>query len=388
MAYDGVISWIANAFNRCYFFSDMDRVCLFFNDLAIYRRAIYKMIDQEYDCDWFIEDIDTGIREFDANELKRVKRLPVCSMGPFYLVKGLTKLLKKEYSIYFVLGSTRNLSLFAFCLIKKLFYPRKRVYFWTHGFYGKESWAELFFWKRPFFKLPNGLFPYSDYCKTLMVNKGFNPDKIFPIHNSLDYDSQLLLRKSVMPSGFYFEHFGNSDPVLIIIGRLNLRKRLDLLFEAVDILRNRGESYNIVLVGDGEDKNKLQQMASEMQLIERTWFYGPCYDERQNATLLVNSDMCVVPGDIGLTAIHALMFGVPAITHNCFKYQGPEFEAIKPGFTGDFYEYGSVESLANVISNWFNTHNNREKVRTDCYGEIDSNWNPYYQLNVIREHLK
>lgn len=363
------------------------KVCMFFNDLAVYRKAIYKMLDVEYDCDWYIEDIDTRVKEFDESELKTVLRLPIKNIGPFYVVKGLLSLLKNDYDVYFVLGATRNLSLFIFCLWKRIFYPNKRIYFWTHGYYGKENKIELFFWKRPLFKQPDGIFPYSNYSKELMVSDGFNPDRIHPIHNSLAYEEQLQLRNSMEFSNVYFSHFGNTNPVIIMIGRLNLRKHLDMLFYAVNILKQEGENYNIVLIGDGEDKSKLESIAIEEGIINQVWFYGACYDENKNAELLYNADMCVVPGDIGLTAIHSLMYGVPAITHNCFMYQGPEFEAIIPNISGDFYEYGSVNSLANVISKWFKEHKNREEVRRDCYREIDTSWNPYFQMKVIKQYL-
>ena len=101
---------------------------------------------------------------------------------------------------------------------------------------------------------------------------------------------------------------------------------------------------------------------------------------------MYNADLCVVPGDIGLTAIHSLMFGTPAISHNCFKYQGPEFEAIKSGITGDYYKYGSVENLADIISLWFKNHN-RQEVRNNCYKEIDTSWNPAYMFEVVKKHL-
>lgn len=364
------------------------RVCLFFNDLAIYRKAIYTMIDQEFDCDWYIEDIDTGVKLFDERELKRVCRLSVRHIGPFYWVKGLLKLLWKDYDVYLMLGSTANLSLFAFGLLKKLFFSKKRLYFWSHGFYGKESRAEMILWKKPLFKLADAIFPYGEYSKGLMIKSGFKEDALHPIHNSLDYDEQLIIRKSIHPSSVFSEHFGNDNPVLVMIGRLNLRKHLDLLFEAIAFLREKGEFYNIVLIGDGEDRSKLEELAQDKVLVNQTWFFGACYDESKNASLLYNADLCVVPGDIGLTAIHSLMFGTPSITHNCFKYQGPEFEAIKPGVTGDFYEYGSVHSLADTISRWFGNHKDcRESVRRACYSEIDSNWNPYYQINVIKKYL-
>ncbi len=362
------------------------KICMFFNDLAVYRRAIYKMLDEEYDCEWYIEDVNTGVKEFDASELKRVHRLPVRKRGSFYTVKGFLKLLRQDFDVYFVLGATRNFTLFVFCVLKRLFYPDKRVYFWTHGLYGKETKAELLLWKIPFFKLANGIFTYGEYSKGLLIKNGINPEKVFVIHNSLSYDEQLELRNSLTPTNIYNEHFGNSLPVLVMIGRLNGRKHLDMLFHAVAILKEKGEGYNIILIGDGECKESLIQLARDKGLEKQVWFYGACYDEKTNAELLFNSDMCVVPGDTGLTAIHSLMFGVPVVTHNCFKYQGPEFEAIKSGITGDYYEYGSIENLAAIISSWFKNHN-REEVRNNCYKEIDTLWNPIFQYEVVKKHL-
>ena len=363
------------------------KVCMFFNDLAVYRKAIYKKLDEEYDCEWYLEDVNTGVKEFDASELKSVHRLPVKRIAPFYWVKGLIPLLNKDFDIYFVLGQTANLSLFFFCIVKRLFFSKKRVYFWTHGFYGKESRFEMLIWKKPLFKLPDGLFTYGEYSRSIMIREGFNPDKIHPIHNSLAYDEQLVLRNSLRPSDIYKSHFKNDNPVLVMIGRLNLRKHLDMLLYAVSLLKHKGEKYNIVLIGEGDDREKLQEIVNLEEMNDRVWFYGACYDENKNAELLFNADLCVVPGDIGLTAIHSLMFGTPAISHNCFMFQGPEFEAIVPNKTGAFYEYGSIESLADEVSKWFHEHKNREIVRKDCYNEIDLYWNPYFQMDVMRKYL-
>lgn len=66
----------------------------------------------------------------------------------------------------------------------------------------------------------------------------------------------------------------------------------------------------------------------------------------------------------------------------------PEYEAIKPGQTGDFFECNKVQSLARTISKWFaEKKDKREEVRQACYNEIDTNWNPYYQMDVIKKNL-
>lgn len=362
---------------------------MFFNDLALYRKAIYKKIDEIYACDWFIEDVDKGVKEFDASELSSVTRLPIKKMGPFYKVKGLKELLKEDYDVYFMLGATRNLSLITFCLRKRLFYRQKKVYLWSHGYYGKESWIEKVFWKRPMFKMADGIFTYGDFAKRLMVEDGFDDTKVYPIHNSLDYDNQLVLRKEMKASDIYKEHFNNSCATIVFIGRLTEIKRLDMLIAAVSILKRQGEQYNLVFIGDGVMREKLEAQVNESGIEQQVWFFGACYDDRQNAELVYNADLCVAPGNIGLTSIHALMFGCPAISHDNFYYQMPEFEAIKPGKTGNFYKYGSIEDLASTISRWFKSNNDRRnEVRQACYDEIDSFWNPYYQLDVITKNLK
>lgn len=361
------------------------KVCMFFNDLALYRKAIYKMLDEEYDCDWYIEDADTGVKEFNPSELHHVERLSVKNIGPFYRTKGLRALLKKDYDIYFMLGATRNLSLFSFCLLKRILYSKKRVYFWTHGYYGKENWFEKTLWKRPLLKMADGLFTYGDYAKKLLEKDGFNENRIFPIHNSLDYDRQIELRKQLKSSTVYTDKFGNANPVILFIGRLSPVKQLDLLVEAIGLLHNYGKEYNLVFVGDGDMKDHLSKQVAQNGLADNTWFYGACYDERKNAELIYNADLCVAPGNIGLTAIHVLMFGCPAISHNDFSWQMPEFEAIHPGKTGDFFKRGNAESLTEVIDNWFAEHKSRrEETRENCYKEIDTNWNPYYQINLIK----
>ena len=159
-------------------------------------------------------------------------------------------------------------------------------------------------------------------------------------------------------------HFINENPTVIVIGRLNFRKKLHYLIEAIYILKKNKCPLNLVIVGEGEDKSKLEEIVQERGLDKNVWFYGACYDESENAELIYNADLCVVPGDIGLTAIHCLMFGCPCITHNNWALQGPEFESIIDGITGTFYEHDNVEDLSNKINNWLiNNQENRQFLR-------------------------
>lgn len=365
-----------------------NKLCLIFNQASHYREAIYCAIDKEYDCDWYFSDSKDGIKQMDMSLLKNTKLYKTYNFhNVLYWEKGIIKLLfKKEYQVFLKLGESRSLSGYIFNFIAWIM--GKKVYLWTHGWYGKEKGINAII-KFQLFRHAEGIFTYGDYAKKLLIKRGINADKIFPIHNSLNYDNQKRIRENIVLNKIYKEHFNNNFPTIIFIGRLTKVKKLDLIIKALAKLRDeRLELYNLVFVGDGIEKERLEKETNLYNLKNNVWFFGSCYDEQENAELLYNADLCVAPGNIGLTAIHAMMFGCPCITHNDFSLQMPEFETIKEGITGMFFERNNVNDLANKISIWFNLKSNsREEVRSACYNVIDNYWNPYFQMNVIKSVL-
>jgi len=365
----------------------MKKLCCVFNIPSLYREAIYLCIDQEYDCEWFFEKENVDVALFDANKLKSAHFLEHRNvLGRAYRMKGLTGMLwnRDDFDAYVMVGAPMCISVYVLCALLKVFHPKKSIIFWTHGWYGKESRSERFI-KKIFLRMADELLLYGNYAKGLLIKQGFKSEKLHVIHNSLSYDVQLELRQRMMATDIYKKHFGNNEPILLFIGRLTPVKKLDMLVDAVRILNTKGKKYNLVFVGNGSERDALEKKVKEQRMEKQVWFYGSCYDETTNAELIYNADLCVSPGNIGLTAIHVMMFGCPAITHNDFAYQMPEFEAIVPYKTGGFFERGNVESLANSIEDWYRINGGkRELIRHYCYKEIDEKWTPRYQMSVIK----
>lgn len=362
-----------------------------YNNAPLYREGIFTLIDKELDCDWFFGDALHGIKQMDTSKLKgkviHGKNISLFGNHAYWQTGAVKLLFNKHYTHFVILGEERCLSTWCFLLLS-VFFPKKKIYFWSHGAYGREGKIKILI-MRFFWSFIDGAFLYGHYAKNIMKKENFDISNCHIIHNSLNYEKQMRLRESISKSSVYIDYFGNNDPVLVMIGRLNLRKKLNMLIHAVAILREKGETYNVVLIGDGEDRKHVEELVSELKIKKQVWFYGACYNEAKNAELLYNSDMCVVPGDIGLTAIHSMMFGVPCITHNNYSTQGPEFEAIQEGITGSFFVHNDIKSLADTISNWFRQKRNcREEVRQACYHEIDTQWNPKFQIEVFKRMIK
>lgn len=366
------------------------KLCQIYNGASAYRESIYRLLDEEFDTDWVFGKSLGDIKFMDISVLKgKVEFVKNISLfgNTAYWQTGVLKYLFCTYTHYIVLGDERCLSTWIFLLLSLLF-PKKKIYFWSHGQYGREGAIKKVI-EKIFWSFTDGAFLYGNYAKNIMVKNEFKAEKLHIVHNSLAYDHQLELRKSGLESDIYKNHFRNNNPTLIFIGRLTKVKKLDQLLKAVSNLKRKRETYNIVFIGDGEEHNNLENKAKELNISSQIWFYGACYDENVNAELVYNADLCVAPGNVGLTAIHCLMFGCPVLTHNDFPWQMPEFEAIHEGVTGCFFTRDDVNSLVESISNWFKQKSNyREEIRRSCYDEIDTQWNPYFQIKVFKEVLK
>lgn len=368
----------------------VNKLCLIYNTAPRYREAIFRAIDTEYDCDWYFGQTSNDIKEMDTSLLKSVCYYKTIG-NPLkvFWKKGVLKLLfKKKYKAYFMLADVRSITDWLFYLLAFTLFRQKKVYLWTHGWYGKETAyeAKMKLW---LYRHASGTFVYGDRAKRLLIEQGIPKEKLFVIHNSLDYDTQKALRESIKPSNIYKDHFQNSSPTIIFIGRLTKVKKLDMIVDALARLRNKGEKYNMVFVGDGSESYNLKVKVKSLDLNNQVWFYGASYDEKTNAELIYNADLCVSPGNVGLTAMHALIFGCPVITHNCFEWQMPEYEAIHAGETGDFFKMDDIDDLIATISKWFAVKSDkREEVRKACFKEIDTNWNPYYQMDIIKKNIK
>ena len=361
------------------------KVCFFNQSSVHYRKNIFMLMDQELGIDFFFGDSrkQGAIKELDTSCLKNFKGyFHNIGFGAIYWQNGAIRLLWSDYTDLFTTATHYCLSAWVILLLAPLF--GKRVYLWSHGAYGDEQGLKrwLTVWKM---KRATGSLLYGNHAKKVLTGWGVPEEKLHVFYNSLAYDEEKEVRKTLAPSGVYQEHFGNSLPNLVFIGRLTAVKKLDMIIRAMVLLRGMGVHVNMTYVGDGPKKADLECLVHESELEENVWFYGPCYEERQIAHIIYNADLCVSPGDVGLTAMHAMAYGTPVISHNNFCHQMPEFEAIEEGRTGAFFSENDVESLACCIQGWLISGQNREQIRQNCYDVIDSKYNPHRQVEMIRK---
>lgn len=362
-------------------------VCAF-NYGPHYRLAIYSKMADELGVDFFLGDkLLTQILPLDATRISRFRGwLKNRWFKGFYWQSGFLRHFF-QYQTFILTGEIKNTTSWTILLLSTIF--RKRVILWTHGWYAQGGVFNRVI-QRLYFRWADALLVYSNRGKQVLQSQGVDAKRIYCISNSLDYDNQLKIRHKLHQTNLFLNHFGNDLPVLSFVGRLQKVKKIELLLKAVQTLKKQNKPVNLVLIGQGDDSDSLKKQTKELGINEHVWFYGPCYKEEEIGELLYQSLLCVSPGNVGLTAIHAMMYGTPVASHNDFDTQMPEVEAIIPQETGFLFQPSDVDSLVQGIGEWLSMHNDpecRNRIRQNCFRRIDRYFNPNYQIAVLKEIL-
>lgn len=378
--------------------SKTNKVAVVQSVLAHYREPIFRLLCQQHgdtEYTFFSDPVNTysSVKAMDPQKAD----LPIKQGGlRWRFVKNrffhnwhwqarvIRLSLSNEFDTILYEGSLYVLSTWIAAFLARL--RGKRVLMWSHGFLrdakGFKGWL-----RKIFYQLADGMLLYHNRAKDIFIKKGFKPENLYVVYNSLDYDTQIKIRGQVSEDDILLcrqKLFKNPDfPILLFIGRLTPQKKLGMMVEAAKLLKNKGRQCNILFVGSGPEDVELLKLAKQLKLDDSLCLYGGCYKEEQIALLIMASDICVAPGEIGLTCIHSLVYGTPAITHDDPDFQMPEYEAITSGYNGAFFKKDHVEDLASTIEQWLMENKDIRTIENRCYDIIDRYYNPHYQIKVI-----
>lgn len=364
------------------------RVAVIYHFFAHYRQPVLleliKNSNHEYHFLGDNHSFSTKIKLADHIPEDRYHRTRCKFLGPFLFQFGaVNAALGSRYDTLIMLGNPNWPTTWLAAIIGRL--RGKQILYWTHGWLKEESGSKALF-RNTFNKLAHGLLLYGHRAKDLGIRAGLNPQRLHVIYNSLDCALQDQARAAIQPTDrqatrdkLFTEHADR--PVLINITRLQPHKRLDLLIDAAAKLKDQGTPVNVLIVGDGEEKQALEQRAKDQGVT--AVFTGALYEELEIGRMLSAADIAVMPGPVGLLVMHALAYGVPVISNNDFASQMPEFEAIKQGETGDFFDPVDLDSLVESIKRTLDSTTTYEQRYTQAREPIDHRYNPISQRILI-----
>jgi glycosyltransferase involved in cell wall biosynthesis len=164
-----------------------------------------------------------------------------------------------------------------------------------------------------------------------------------------------LVRRGIAPERVEVQHPGIRQPELappgiaerkhqlVYLGRLEPYKNVDLLIRALTGLAERFPEVSLVVIGEGSERERLERLAEELCVAQRTRFTG-FVSEAEKDRLLAGSRVCVCPSakeGWGLTVIESNALGTPNVASDSPGLR----DSVRHGETGFLVPEGDVAAI-------------------------------------------
>ncbi|MFH1297593.1 MAG: glycosyltransferase family 4 protein [Bacteroidota bacterium] len=202
------------------------------------------------------------------------------------------------------------------------------------------------------------------YMKEEVLDKTrYPPTRIHLVPLGLDVET---IRSGLPSKQQARKAFGLPDdrPLIGILGRLDPQKGQHLVIEALQVLKNQGEVYNLLIMGEatmheGESyQNRLRDMVTTLELDNQVYFRG----YQQEVSPFYGAIDLFVMGSYwetyGMVTIEAMLCRVPVVGSNA----GGTTELLENGTYGWLYRPKDPVDMAAMINQVFADRVNREQV--------------------------
>jgi len=231
----------------------------------------------------------------------------------------------------------------------------------VHHFFGKAIFLEASFFaahyvywtEKIFIKLYKRLpiMYYSPSTRDEMISEGFPENNFHFVPIAVDLE---IYR--VVPDVEKEEY-----PLIAYLGRIKRYKSIDHLISIMPSVLEQIPDVRLVVVGEGDDRPRLEQMAEELAISDRIEFTG-FVSQEEKIRWLNRSWVVVSPSSKegwGLTMTEANACGTPVVAANSPGLR----DAVKHGETGLLYKYGDIQALEESILKILKDDDLRQKLR-------------------------
>ncbi|MDI6766327.1 MAG: glycosyltransferase family 4 protein [Bacteroidota bacterium] len=212
-------------------------------------------------------------------------------------------------------------------------------------------------------KIP--LFVVSPSTRAEMLSKGFQEKSIYYAYNCVDHN---LYRLGVATR--------SSTPLIGYFGRLKKYKSIDHLLRAFVIVKEKIPNIKLVIIGDGDYRKTLENIAKDIGINESVQFTG-YVDENEKVKLLQKVWFMVNTSSKegwGLTVIESNACGTTVIGSNVPGLR----DAIKDRETGLLYEFGNISQLADKMLLLLMDQTLRDELAKNAHS-----WSKTFEWDVV-----
>lgn len=346
----------------------MNRILIIQPALPTYRVPFFSKLSSIFGADFkvFSSQGGLGVLSEDSSGWKWSESLGESSLflRGFYWQSGALSVGIEKGDVVVLPGNPRILSNLALLVKAKL--RGARVVCWGHYWSASSRpWGQRI--RAYLMRYYDGLLFYTDdEVKEYILRYGAKQKQsITALNNGIETSAIKLLRRPYIAA--------ERESALFFIGRLTKKARVsELLYAMAELSRN---DLKLHIVGSGEELGGLLVLAEALGVADRVEWHGGITDETMICEIANKCRAFVYPGEVGLSLIHSMAYGLPSIVHSDRWAQMPEYAAFENGVTGVCFRPGDSNDLARVISEAWDDPERLERWSEACCERTTTSFN-------------
>ena len=134
------------------------------------------------------------------------------------------------------------------------------------------------------------------------------------------------------------------------LGRLDARKQVDRLLDALALLRDDGTVLQAHVIGSGPMREDLEARAKMLGVSPQVSWHHHLSDWADVHSVLEECDLVVLPAHAGLAVVDAMAAGRPCVVPDDAALSPPEADNVIDGITGLRYAPATAAGLASCLA--------------------------------------
>ena len=261
----------------------------------------------------------------------------------FFSFIPLLNLIKKEKPDFLIAQLITSLPIF----LNYIFKFETKVILRISG-YPKMNFFRTLFWKIASKKIYKITFPTKSLYEQFKVLKIFDEKKMYILNDPIINYNELIKLKNDKNVPKYIVN----QNYIVCIGRLTKQKNFSFLIKNFALMKKKYKDYKLIIIGDGELKDKLISQIKKFNLYEDVILIGHqrnIYKFLKYAKAFVLSSLWE---EVGFVMVEAASCNVNIISSDCKN--GPE-EFLVNGKGGFLFENNNSESLNKAFDKFINS---------------------------------
>lgn len=267
-------------------------------------------------------------------------------------------------SVLLVEGASSLLVASVAFVYSKIF--RKRIIWWTLGrLKGREYKgvrAILQKWISYMERHADAVFAYSSQARRSLLDEGVENKRIFVGVNVIDTSSKISsVRCSTVEKDPGFN--------VVFVGAINKTKRLEVLVDAVELLKDKCPDIRLQIIGDGSYLNDVKEYVRSKNLTDYVVFHGRVTEGLN--ILLSRYQVMVLPGLGGLAIVDGMVSSLPIITGPA---DGTEIDLVDDS---NGYVFPSILTKEDIVDKVLYLYDRPETIKSMGQSSFDKISNKY-----------